>query len=115
MQPAVIPQSMIVERRRLGLDHRDEMWEGVLHVNEPGNMDHQRTEARLVVVLHPLAEQLGLEAVPEAGVFDPDVAENRDFRTPDVLVVRPSTTSERGAEGAAELVIEIRSPGDESF
>jgi hypothetical protein len=26
------PQAMLDERRRLGLDRRDEMWDGVLHV-----------------------------------------------------------------------------------
>jgi hypothetical protein len=97
MQPAVIPQSMIAERRRLGLDQKDEMWEGVLHMNEPGSVDHQSTESDLIYVLRRVATQSGLLVLPETGVFDPSIPGYKDFRTPDVLVV------------------EIRSPGDESF
>jgi Putative restriction endonuclease len=115
MVQAVIPESMIAERRRLGHDKKDEMWEGVLHMNEPGSFEHQRTEGGLVAVLYPVARRLGLEVLPEAGIFDPDVPDNKDFRTPDVIVVAPGATSRRGVEGRASLAIEVRSPGDESY
>ena len=115
MVQAVIPESMIAERRRLGHDKKDEMWEGVLHMNDPGSYEHQRSEAELVVALHPVARRLGLVVLPEAGIFDPDVPDNKDFRTPDVIVVAPGATSRRGVEGRASLAIEIRSPGDESY
>jgi Uma2 family endonuclease len=115
MQPAVIPQSMIAERHRLGLDKKDEMWDGVLHMNEPGSFEHQRTELRLAALLLPLADRLGLTVLVEAGVFDPARADYSNYRTPDIVVVHPDAASERGVEGRAELVAEIRSPDDESF
>jgi hypothetical protein len=34
------PQAMFDERRRLGLDGRDEMWDGVLHVVPPPGGPH---------------------------------------------------------------------------
>lgn len=115
MQPAVVPQSLIAERRRLGLDRKDEMWEGVLHMNEPGSFEHQRLETRLARVLGPVTDPMDLEVVTDTGIFDPLVAEYTDFRTPDVVVVGRDAVSDRGVEGRATLAVEVRSPGDESY
>ena len=103
----------IEERRRLGLDQRDEVWDGVLHVVPPATSFHQRLEFQLARVLAPIAERLGLEILPQAGVFDPARGE-ADYRVPDVIVEQPDRISERGIEGRCELVIEILSPHDES-
>ena len=46
----------------------------------------------------------------ETGLF----RDTHDYRVPDQLYCRPEHTSERGAEGA-ELVVEVRSPGDETY
>jgi Uma2 family endonuclease len=115
MQHVVMPEVLIAERRRLGLDKQDEMWDGVLHMNLPGNTNHQRIEGKLARCLAPLAEALGLELLAEAGLFDPAVNENKSFWVPDIVVFPPAVASERGVEGGATLAIEIRSPGDESF
>lgn len=104
------PESMLDERRRLGLDGRDEMWDGVLHMAPPPGGPHQRTGAKLLAVLLPLAERRGLHTHYEAGLFRTE----QDYRVPDQLYCRPESRSERGAEGA-ELVVEIRSPGDETY
>lgn len=104
------PDSMLDERRRLGLDVFDEMWDGVLHLVPPAGGPHQRIGAKLVAVLLPLAERRGLHAHYEAALFRTE----SDYRMPDQLYCRPEAASERGAEGA-ELVVEIRSPGDETY
>lgn len=36
------------------------------------------------------------------------------YRTPDLMAYRPEVASHRGVDGAPELVVEIRSPGDET-
>lgn len=104
------PASMLEERRRLGLDGHDEMWDGVLHVVPPASGDHQVLGSSLLVALFPVARSLGLVASYETGLFRAD----DDYRVPDLLVSRPQARSPRGAEGA-ELVVEIRSTGDESY
>lgn len=104
------PQAMLDERRRLGQDGRDEMWDGVLHMVPPPGGPHQRLSTRLLLVLGPLAERRGLVPHMETGLFR--AAE--DYRVPDQLYCRPEQASERGAEGA-ELVVEIRSPRDETY
>jgi Uma2 family endonuclease len=108
-----VPQAMLDERRRLGHDKHDEMWDGVLHMVPPAGGPHQKRGSRLMSRLIRLAEPLGLDATYETGVFEP--GRNDNYRVPDNVVFRPSSFSERGVEGRAELVVEFRSPNDESY
>ena len=104
------PQSMLDERRALGLDGRDEMWAGVVHMVPPAGGPHQRLSARFFLAVAPLAQARGLEPLMESGLF----RSAEDYRVPDQMYHRPEHASERGAEGA-ELVVEIRSPNDETY
>lgn len=105
-----IPQAMLTERRKLGLDRRDEVWNGVLHMVPPAGGPHQRLGSELLQVLAPLSKRRGLIPSYETGLF----RSSDDYRVPDQLYCRPEHQSERGAEGA-ELVVEIRSEGDETY
>ncbi len=100
-------------RRREGLDRFDEVWEGILHVVPQPSSDHQRFERGLERVIEPIAEKQGLEVFHQLGLYDPD-PETNNYRVPDLTVVRPEHVSKRGADGRAELVIEVLSPNDES-
>ena len=112
-QPDAQLLAWLEERRRLGLDRRDEVWNGVLHVVPPASYLHQRLASKLLVVLAPICERPGLEVVHEAGVFDRPGRWN-NYRVPDAIVTTPEATSERGIEARAEIVIEVLSPNDES-
>lgn len=105
-----VPESMLNERHRLGLDGRDEVWNGVLHMVPPPGGPHQRLGSELLQVLAPLGKRRGLVASYETGLF----CATDDYRVPDQLYCRPEQLSDRGAEGA-ELVMEIRSKGDETY
>ena len=105
-----VPPHLLEERRRLGVDRWDEMWEGVLHMVPPPAERHQALGSRLVEVLGPLARRRGLKFAYEIGLF----AADDDYRVPDLAAYRPAQASARGLEGAAELVVELVSPGDES-
>jgi Uma2 family endonuclease len=110
-----VPKYLLEERRRLGHDVRDEMWEGVLHMVPPPSGRHQRLNAELVAVMVPLARGRRLLVLTEAGIFRPGAVE-RDYRVPDLVVARPEHYwPELGIVGAAELVVELRSPGDETY
>jgi Uma2 family endonuclease len=104
------PQALLDERRRLGLDRRDEMWDGVLHVVPPPKGPHQRLATDFLLVAGPLAQRRGLIAQYETALF----RAADDYRVPDQVYFRPEHDSERGVEGA-ELVVEVRSPGDETY
>jgi len=107
-----VPEEFLEERRRLGHDKRDELWEGVLHMVPPGSFVHGSISVAILVALTPIAKRRGLLALSsEIGVFNPEV--DKSYRIPDVSVGRPEHASERGFEGA-ELVIEVLSPNDES-
>jgi Uma2 family endonuclease len=110
-----VPEALLVERRKLGHDRFDEMWEGVLHMVTSLDLAHQQLETWLVYHWTPLAEALGMQVTVETGVFDPAVAGDTSYRRPDVAVWSPAHVSARGIEGRAELVVEIRSPNDESY
>ncbi|MGH3852103.1 MAG: Uma2 family endonuclease [Pseudonocardiaceae bacterium] len=105
-----VPAAMLTERRRLGLDGRDEVWNGVLHMVPPPGGPHQDVGAELFLALGPLAKRHGLRPRYETGLYRAD----DDYRVPDQLYCRPGQLSDRGAEGA-ELVVEIRSKGDETY
>ncbi|MGI8758859.1 MAG: Uma2 family endonuclease, partial [Acidimicrobiales bacterium] len=73
---------------------------------------HQLLGSRLLLVLAPLAARRGLIATYETGLYRPGT--EVDYRVPDLVFTRPEQRTQRGADGA-ELVVEIRSPGDESY
>jgi Uma2 family endonuclease len=111
MDPAPVEIDALIERRRrLDLDHYDEVWQGVLHMNPPPSVEHQYLVQQLYDLLGPLARRAGL--VPLLQVFA--VGEGRDnYRAPDGGLHR---TQPRGVwQRTAALVIEIVSPGDESW
>ena len=109
-----VPEGLLEERRRLGIDPFDEVWAGVLHMVPPPSSRHQRLGHELGEALLPLAREKGLVAMHEAGLFRPDT-EGTDFRVPDLVYARPEQVSDRGVEGRAELVVEVLSPGDETY
>lgn len=107
-----VPEALLEERRRKGVDVFDEMWDGVLHMVPPPGELHQRISTRLLVVLVELADRRGLIATHETGVFRP--GRDDDYRIPDLVVAVEKHRSRRGVEGRAVLVVEVRSPGDET-
>ncbi|MGH3698985.1 MAG: hypothetical protein ACRDRU_29160 [Pseudonocardiaceae bacterium] len=63
-----VPEAMLAERYRLGLDGRDEVWNGVLHIVPPPGGPHQEAGGELFLVLGPLAKRQGLRPHYETGL-----------------------------------------------
>lgn len=101
------------ERRRLGHDRFDEVWDGVLHIVPSPSSMHQRFEGNLEAVLRPRVMPSGFEVFHNLDLLDRVKGED-NYRQPDIAVVSPNDVMERGIKGHAELVIEILSPNDES-
>ena len=99
---------MLERRRRLGQDHFDEVWEGVLHMNPAPSGRHGDLESQLHVILRPLAQSAGLRM---RGQFN--LGQEADYRVPDAGLHHDDT--DRVYYATAALVIEIVSPGDESW
>lgn len=102
---------ILEERRRLGHDKQDECWEGEWHFVNPPKRWHPLLQGRLLHTLWPLAEAAGLDPYGDSlGVFGAD----DNWRVPDLAFVRPVDSFEEGVR-SARLVIELRSPGDDSY
>lgn len=101
---------VLERRRRSGLDRLDEVWEGVAHMVPAPSGEHAEITQQLAVILDGPARAAGL--VPAMGEFNLGESEH-DFRVPDGAVHR---SRPRGVWFAtAALVVEIISPGDESW
>jgi Uma2 family endonuclease len=101
-------EAMLERRRRLGQDLFDEVWEGVLHMNPAPSGKHGDVESQLHALLRPLAQAAGLRM---RGQFN--LGGEGDCRVPDGGLHRDPT--DRVYYPSAALVIEIVSPGDESW
>ncbi len=106
----------IQERRRLGLDIRDEEWCGIYHAVPPATLNHQRLLTDVLVFLMLLQDGLGGgEIVLECGVFRGP----NDYRVPDLVYVASGNERVVGRAGitggAPDLVLEILSPEDETY
>ncbi len=103
-------EALLERRRRSGLDRLDEVWEGVLHLVPAPSGEHADLTQQLAELLGRPARAAGL--FPAMGEFNVGESES-DFRVPDGGLHR---SRPRGTWFAtAALVVEIRSPGDETW
>jgi Uma2 family endonuclease len=102
-------EELLAERRRLGLDTHDEIWAGEHHMMTPGPAGpHSNLEGELHGVLQPIARRRSLRLGGPTNIGEPD-----DYRVPDLLGVH--TPSAAVYRDSAELVVEVASPGDDSW
>jgi Uma2 family endonuclease len=113
-----VPQSLLDERRRTGADRWDEMWDGVLHMTPSPSREHQdfQDELRSWIRTH-WARPFGNRVHRELNLCLPGGWPN-DFRIPDLLLLDPPRfhiDKDTYFDGAPLVVIEIHSPGDETY
>jgi Uma2 family endonuclease len=101
---------LLERRRRSGLDRLDEVWEGVYHMAPAPSGRHVYLQQQLAVLLDALARAEGL--VPVIGAFNLGESD-RDFRVPDGGLLRDDVFDVW--HPTAALVVEIVSPGDETW
>ena len=115
---AEAPPGLVEERRRMGHDRFDEMWEGVLHMNAVPHREHQYLALSLGSWLLQHWNKLPERKVfPERNVSLPG-AWPKDYRIPDlVLTVAERFEYDQGThiEGPPLVCIEIHSPNDEAY
>ena len=113
MTTVVLGQEPVVEawleqRRVLGQDGRDEVWDGVYHVAPHEHGRNGAVVMELVVVLREAALAAGLRA---GGSFN--LGSKDDFRVPDLGFHRGSPDHLYFATAA--LLVEVLSPDDETY
>jgi Uma2 family endonuclease len=108
--PPAEREALLERRKRSGLDRLDEVWEGVLHFVPAPSGEHADLTQQLAELLGGPARAAGL--FPAMGEFNVGESEY-DFRVPDGGLHRSRPISTWFATAA--LVVEIRSPGDETW
>jgi Uma2 family endonuclease len=109
LEPKPAEFAALLERRRaLGQDLYDEVWKGEYHMAPAPHPLHGYVGRQLAVLLNPLAQQAGLVATDPFNLGSLD-----DYRVPDGGLHRelPPTTF----VPTAALVVEVVSPGDETW
>lgn len=111
-----ISDAELANRKALGLDRRDEMWEGVLHMTPAPMVEHQRILDEFILFLaRHLAATCRGTLRSGINVFRGE----KDYRIPDLTFIaagREDLLAEDGVRGGGpDAVIEIRSPHDESY
>lgn len=106
--PAEI-QAVLKRREELGLDHRDEVWDGVYHMIPPPSHARERVLLQLGGLLDRASEAAGLEATGGVGVGD----DEHNYRVPDISLHRPGHAEQWHPTVA--LAVEIVSPHDTAW
>lgn len=106
--PPALLAEWLERRRALGQDLYDEVWEGEYHVAPAAHRRHGDVEAQIGALLHGRARQRKLWPTGPVNIGGPE-----DYRVPDRAFFRerePGVFLPRAA-----IVVEVVSPGDESY
>jgi Uma2 family endonuclease len=113
-----IAPDFVTLRKRTGIDKFDEMWEGVLHMAPAPSRSHQDFHFGLLTWLRShWALPCGNRVHGEVNVASPG-GWPENFRIPDLVLLTPNCFDiDRDVyfEGPPTVVVEIRSPGDETM
>lgn len=107
-EPPVEIARWLDERRRLGQDLFDEVWDGEYHVAPAPHGRHGDVDDQVAALLRERARERGLWPSGPA-----NIGERTDFRVPDHSYV--AERRHRNFHPTAALVVEIVSPRDESY
>jgi Uma2 family endonuclease len=113
-----VSEDLIERRKKLGIDHKDEVWDGVYVIMPDPTIEHQRVVKRLTAILASVVddERRG-EAFPGTNVSDRRAGWEHNFRAPDVVVVLEGSRAKNCRThwfGGPDLLVEVQSPGDDT-
>jgi hypothetical protein len=113
-----VPQFVLDWRKKTGAEMWDEMWEGVLHMTPSPNRTHQEFKGELEYWMRNFwVRPFGNKVYHEINVASVGGWPN-NYRIPDLVLLKPDCfyiDQNEYFEGAPTVVVEIRSPGDETM
>lgn len=114
----VAEETFLDQRRELGLDSRDEVWEGVYIVSPLANDEHQEITGNLTIIFGIVVQFAGLGKVrPGVNVSDRIVDWKQNYRCPDVVVFLNGTKAQNHDTfwfGGPDFAVEVVSRYDRS-
>jgi Uma2 family endonuclease len=115
---AIVTPNILEWRKKTGAHQFDEMWDGVLHMPPMPNRFHQDLEGALEVYLRVRWGRPNQSKVYHQINLAPIGGWPNNYRIPDLLLLKPERFAiDRNEyfEGAPNVVVEIHSPGDETY
>jgi Uma2 family endonuclease len=110
--------SLLEERKRLGIDLYDEVWEGMYVMPSMPTTTHQKIVADFSDVFTIVVKHPGLgDHYPGANVSDRRRGWKENYRVPDIVVVLKNNKAidcDTHFMGGPDFLIEIESPGDDT-
>jgi len=111
-----LERMMIARRRRLGIDGRDEVWDGVYVMAPEADVEHQEFAFDLAAVFAEAIRRAGLgRCTHGVNISDRKRGWIKNFRVPDAAVFLNGTTAQMCGEfwfGGPDFAVEIVSPRD---
>lgn len=111
-------RELIENRQRRGLDHHDEVWNGIYIVNPLANNPHQGLVCSFCTVFSAVVvPPKGGQVLPGANVSDRQEGWEHNYRDPDVVVVlKNGHAIDCGTHwlGGPDFLVEVHSPGDQT-
>ncbi len=119
IQDARLARELIAERRRLGHDRQDEVWDGTYIIYAPLDNEHQEIRMQLDCCPGRLIESSRLrgKVTPGVNVSDRERSWKKNYRCPDITLFRKDTKAVNCGDfhfGGPDFAVEIVSPGDRS-
>src|SRR5437870_7090792 len=105
-------------RRKHELDRWDEMWDGVLHMVPPPELGHQELTTFLAHVYYAVVVEGNLGKVFTQAKLSRRGPDEKNYRVPDISVVLKGgrgRLARQGVARSADQVVEVFSPGDETY
>jgi Uma2 family endonuclease len=114
-----VPEHLLAWRKSTGADRWDEIWDGTLHMPPAPTREHQDFVDALKIWLELFwAAPEGNRVHREVNLAAEGGWPDRDFRIPDLILLTPDRFGiDRNEyfEGAPLVVVEVHSPGDETY
>ena len=114
LDPAAAEQ-LLAERRRLGQDRKDEVWNGTYMMSPHPTFNHQELVAEIVYIFQVTQKQRGAKVYAGGNISDRERGWEKNYRCPDVVVLFPGNPAKNCNTvlvGGPDFAVEIISPHD---
>ncbi len=108
-------EHLLAERRRLGQDRKDEVWNGTYMMSPDPTFNHNLIAFELCAIFTQVVKPLGGKAYPGGNVSDRAKGWEQNYRCPDVVVLFPQNPARNlntVLVGGPDFAVEIISPHD---
>lgn len=108
-------ERLLSERRRLGQDRKDEVWNGTYIMSPDPTFAHNLIAGELIVVLSITQKPRGAKVYPGGNVSDRAKGWEQNYRCPDAIVLfpeNPAKNLDTVLVGGPDFAVEILSPHD---